>query len=255
MGRALQGVIYSFLPTSQLHQKLGRTQVNCRSILNKPKHADPQRRVDYGKNLVSPYRAYILQRCTPGRRCIGLFKELQAQGYKGSERTLSRYLNQLSKGEPKEEATPLSLPSLPQVAAPQPVAGRPPLSANRATWLILRRTEPQTSAEEHLAVVLKSSPQFAPAIELAQSFARLIRQRQADQFEAWLEQALHSSIPAFVNFAAGLQADFEAVQAAMKLSVSNGQVEGQVNRLKLLKRQMYGRAGIDLLTRRFLLAS
>jgi transposase len=66
---------------------------------------------------------------------------------------------------------------------------------------------------------------------------------------------LHSSIPAFVNFAAGLQADFEAVQAAMKLSVSNGQVEGQVNRLKLLKRQMYGRAGIDLLTRRFLLAS
>jgi transposase len=52
-----------------------------------------------------------------------------------------------------------------------------------------------------------------------------------------------------------LKEDYEAVQAAMKLSVSNGQVEGQINRLKLLKRQMYGRAGIELLMRRFLLAS
>ena len=141
------------------------------------------------------------------------------------------------------------------MAPPQPEPWQPPLSANRATWLVLRRTEPQTVKEKQLQVGLKASAQFAPAIELAQSFARLIRQRQPDQFEAWLEQALQSNIPAFVNFAAGLKEDFAAVQAAMRLSVSNGQVEGQINRLKLLKRQMYGRAGIELLTRRFLLAS
>lgn len=124
-----------------------------------------------------------------------------------------------------------------------------------ATWLILRKIERRTLQEKQWYDALISSSQFAPAIELAQSFARLIRERQPEQFEAWLEQARQSNIAAFVNFAAGLGEDFAAVQAAMKLNVSNGQVEGQINRLKLLKRQMYGRAGIELLRRRFSLAS
>jgi AraC-like DNA-binding protein len=255
--RALHHVIWQLFEqgwsTAAIAQYVGMNIRTVQRDLNKPKHADPQRRMDYDKTLVSPYRTYILQRCIPGRRCTGLFKELQAQGYNGSERTLNRYLHRLFKGETTQEVAPPSLPPLPLIAAPQPVVGRSPLSANRATWLILRRSEP-SSEEKHLEGVLKSSPQFAPVIELAQSFARLIRQHQADQFEAWLEQALHSNIPAFVNFAAGLKEDFEAVQAAMRLRVSNGQVEGQINRLKLLKRQMYGRASIELLTQRFLLA-
>ncbi|XHX79522.1 MAG: transposase [Stenomitos frigidus ULC029] len=181
---------------------------------------------------------------------------LQARGYKGSERTLSRYLNRLWQGGADQETAPSALPSLPRVAPPPPEPWQPPLSANRATWLVLRRTaQNQPAKEKQLHAVLKASAQFAPAIDLAQAFARLIRQRQPDQFEAWLEQALQSNIPAFVNFAAGLKEDFAAVQAAMKLRVSHGQVEGQINRLKLVKRQMYGRAGIELLTRRFLLAS
>lgn len=90
----------------------------------------------------------------------------------------------------------------------------------------MRRSEP-SSEEKHLEGVLKSSPQFAPVIELAQSFARLIRQHQADQFAAWLEQALHSNIPAFVNFAAGLKEDFEAVQAAMRLRVRMVRLKGK----------------------------
>ena len=223
--------------------------------LNKPKFADTQRRVDYGKNQVAPDRAYILQRCIPGQRCAGLLKELRQQGYQGSERTLSRYLNRLWKGELNEAVALTALPVLPPMSAPEPIAWQPPLSANRATWLVLRKKQPQRATEQQLLLNLQSSPQLAPAIKLAQSFAQLIRQRQPEQFKAWLEQALNSQVAAFVNFAAGLKEDFEAVQAAMKLSVSNGQVEGQINPLKLLKRQMYGRAGIGLLMRRFLLAS
>lgn len=241
--------------TAAIAQKVGVSIRTVQRDLNKPKFASPQRRVDYGKNLVAPYRAYILKRCLPGQRCVGLLKELRQKGYQGSERTLSRYLNRMWKGERTEAVELPVLPVLPPMNAPEPIAWQPPLSASRATWLVLRKDPPQRVAEQQLLLKLQSSPQLAPAIELAQSFSRLIRQRQPERFEAWLEQALNSQIAAFVNFATGLKEDFEAVQAAMKLKVSNGQVEGQINRLKLLKRQMYGRAGIDLLTRRFLLAS
>ncbi|MDX2242234.1 MAG: transposase, partial [Leptolyngbyaceae cyanobacterium bins.302] len=80
-----------------------------------------------------------------------------------------------------------------------------------------------------------------------------VRQRQSEQLDLWLERASSSSIKQFQNFAKSLQEDYQAVKAAVTLEVSNGQVEGQVNRLKMIKRQMYGRAGLALLSRRFLL--
>lgn len=258
--RALHHVVWQLFEQGWSTEAIARyTEMSIRTVqrdLNQPKHVEHQRRADYGQNLASPYRDYILQRCTLGRRCVGLLQELQAQGYKGSDRTLRRYLKWLASGEPSKEPTQMpSLPALPLMTPPQPASWQPPLSANRATWLILRNNEPQTVQERQWYDALISSSQFALAIELAQSFARLIRKRQPEEFEAWLEQALQSKIAAFVSFATSLQEDFAAVQAAMELSVSNGQVEGQINRLKLLKRQMYGRAGIELLRRRFLLAS
>ena len=89
---------------------------------------------------------------------------------------------------------------------------------------------------------------------MTQDFANLVRQRLPEQFDLWLQQALHSQILPFQRFAQSLRADYDAVKAGVTLAVSNGQVEGQINRLKMLKRQMYGRAGTDLLSRRFLLA-
>ena len=83
----------------------------------------------------------------------------------------------------------------------------------------------------------------------------MVRQRQAEKFEAWLLQAAASGIPELVSFVAGLERDKAAVVAALSLPFSNGQVEGQVNRLKLIKRCMYGRAKFDLLRRRVLARS
>jgi len=82
-----------------------------------------------------------------------------------------------------------------------------------------------------------------------------VRQRQSEQFDRWLERAEQSQIAPFEHFARSLKEDYDAVKAGVTLETSNGQVEGQINRLKMLKRQMYGRAGLDLLERRFLLAS
>ena len=88
--------------------------------------------------------------------------------------------------------------------------------------------------------------------ELIQQFGRMVRNRQVEQFQTWLDAVIYSSIPLFVNFAKTLKQDRAAVEAALTYSWSNGQTEGQVNRLKVIKRQMYGRARFDLLRLRVL---
>jgi transposase len=93
---------------------------------------------------------------------------------------------------------------------------------------------------------------IAEAITLTQAFAALVRQRHPGRLERWIERAPASGLQAFKSFANGLRADDEAVKAGVTLSWSTGPVEGQSNRLKMLKRQMYGRAGIGLLRQRVL---
>ena len=80
----------------------------------------------------------------------------------------------------------------------------------------------------------------------------MVRTRQATAFDAWLTRATASDIPEIQGFVTGLERDKAAVVAALSSSYSNGQVEGQVNRLKLIKRSMYGRAKFDLLRQRVL---
>lgn len=92
------------------------------------------------------------------------------------------------------------------------------------------------------------------AYHLAQDFIEMVRERQAAVLECWLDRAVTSDIPEIGSFVAGVQRDKAAVQAALELPWSNGQVEGQINRLKLIKRSMYGRANFDLLRQRVLAA-
>lgn len=129
------------------------------------------------------------------------------------------------------------------------------LTARRAAWLVLRLPENRKAEAKALLTRLKRQPNFAPAIELAEGFIDLVRQRQGEQLDQWLEQALQSPLVPFRRFAESLKEDYAAVKAGLTLAVSNRPTEGQINRLKMLKRQMYGRAGIKLLERRFLLAS
>src|SRR3954469_22927795 len=106
-----------------------------------------------------------------------------------------------------------------------------------------------------LAGLRRHSPNLDRAIELAEAFAALVRERAPERLNPWLQAAQDGPVPALRRFAKRLQADGDAVRAAVTLGWSNGQTEGQINRLKTLKRQMYGRAGLDLLERRFLLAA
>jgi len=91
----------------------------------------------------------------------------------------------------------------------------------------------------------------AEAIDLAQDFTRLVRQRQPERLDPWLQRATTSPLEALRRFATGLYEDYTAVKAGVTLRWSSGPVEGHINRLKMLKRQMFGRARLDLLSRRF----
>jgi transposase len=90
------------------------------------------------------------------------------------------------------------------------------------------------------------------AVQLAQQLATMVRERQAATLELWLDEAAESEIKALRSLANELRGDLAAVQAALTVRWSNGRTEGSVNRLKCLKRQMYGRGKLDLLRLRLM---
>ena len=106
---------------------------------------------------------------------------------------------------------------------------------------------------QHLTQLRAQQAEVAEAIDLAQDFATCV-QRQPDQLDPWLTRATTSALEAMQQAVTGLRDDYEAVKAGVTLPWSTSPVEGHINRLKMLKRQMFGRARLDLLSRRFLLA-
>ena len=209
-------------------------------------------RSDRGRSVLTPYKAYLLQRWNDGcHEALRLFEELKSHGYSGSYVTVARYAQRL-------RAAQGLAPRQRRVAQPLPVVvelTHPPLTVRQAAWLVLRRSEKRTHGDEHLLVQLHTQhTEVAEAIELAQDFAQLVRKRTPQRLDAWLTRAAKSSLVAFQRFAKRLRDDYAAVKAGVTLSWSNGPVEGHINRLKMLKRQMFGRAHLDLLHRRFVLA-
>ncbi len=97
---------------------------------------------------------------------------------------------------------------------------------------------------------MQAHEQLEIAWKLAQGFALMVREKNRSALEPWLQKADRSGIAELRTFAAGIKRELAAVQAALTYQWSQGQVEGQVHRLKLLKRQSYGRAGFDLLRHR-----
>jgi transposase len=129
------------------------------------------------------------------------------------------------------------------------------LTPRRAAWLVLRRETTRTKAEaQQLAHLRAQQAEVAETIDLAQDFTRLVRQRQPECLDPWLQRATASAVDAVRRFATGLYEDYEAVKAGGTLPWNAGPVEGHINRLKMLKRQMFGRARLDLLRYRFVLA-
>jgi transposase len=128
-------------------------------------------------------------------------------------------------------------------------------SAREAAWMLLRPEKLEDEEKQVIELVCRLSPEVGRAQKLALDFIGLVKERRADDLRGWLVEAQRSEVAEFVSFANGLTADLRAVRAALEYEWSNGQVEGQVHRLKLIKRQMYGRGKPDLLRARVLRAA
>ncbi|MBO0794523.1 MAG: ISL3 family transposase, partial [Ktedonobacteraceae bacterium] len=204
-------------------------------------------------SLIDPYENYVLNWWQEGNRNgAQLYRELTARGYTGSAKAMYHYLTTLR--IPRSHASKLSasrprehkrVPSL-----PTPLEN---FSAQRATWLFMGQPEKLNERQqEELALIRQASPTTEIAYCLAQAFMHMIREHTGQQLDTWLSSVEVSHLPEFESFARGIHQDKMAVLAGLTLPWSNGPLEGHINRLKLLKRSMYGRAKLPLLRARML---
>jgi transposase len=214
--------------------------------------AGRKRRSDLGDSVLNPYKPYLLARWNAGcYTAMRLFRDLRQRGYAGGYGVVAAYARRLRQAQGLPPGHRRARQPLPAVAEP----ACQPLTPRRATWLVLRRETKHTEAEaQQLAHLRAQQPEVAETIDLAQDFTRLVRQRQPERLDPWLQRATTSAVDAVRRFATGLYEDYEAVKAGVTLPWNSGPVEGHINRLKMLKRHMFGRARLDLLSRRFLLA-
>jgi transposase len=228
---------------------------SCRTIeryLRLPTWPIRQHRSHYGRSVLNPSTAYLLERWNAGcHTAIQLFREIQPRGYTGSYRRVAAYVSRIRQAQglpPRRQGLRQTLPVVAEPACQ-------PLTPRRATWLVLRREAKRTEAEaQQLTQVRAHHAELAEAIDLAQDFAELVRQHQPARLDAWLARAAQRTLEAVQRFAKGLCEDYAAVKAGGTLPWSNGPVEGHINRLQMLKRQMFGRAHLDLLRCRFVRA-
>jgi transposase len=201
----------------------------------------------------SPHGAYLRERWAEGStNAAELYRELQARGFTGSAGTVRRWVGAW-RDSPARRGRPARRAS--RGIAPKPPSVRPP-PPRQVLWLLLRSPEERSPAQQAFLDRLRDlCPAVSAAESLAREFRRLVRTRDAPAFTIWLDTASQGDLPEFREFAAGLRRDRAAVTAALTTSWSNGMVEGFVHKVKLIKRQGYGRANFDLLKQRVLRAA
>jgi transposase len=193
---------------------------------------------------VDPYGQHIRKRwCEGEHNHLKLIGEIKAMGYLGSLTSVYRYTRHL----PQDERLNLESTKPPKADV---------WSSRKAASLLRKHSDSWTVEEKkYLEAFFKVCPSAEKARKIALEFHDTMKQRKPELLDSWIEDALKSDIENLKRFAQGIQQDYDAVKAALTLEWSNGQVEGQVNRLKTLKRQMYGRAGFKLLRKRILFRS
>lgn len=175
---------------------------------------------------------------SPQHFCPSIADETEVNDY--LERCRVRLLPHLLGGKRKKRANSIRPPP---VRLPSP---------RQATWLLLQPEKLDDGQRSTMEKLCRLFPQIEQAKGLAQEFTRIVRGRSATKFNEWLRSAAQSTLQEFESFARGLSEDYAAVMNALRYGWSNGQLEGQVNRLKMIKREMYGRAKFDLLRARVL---
>jgi transposase len=232
-------------------RRLGMSRITVRKYLAAETFPEWSAHRDVPR-ILQPYEAHLEARWAEGcRNARQLWREIRAQGYSRSAKQVHRW------AQPRREEPARNTPHVhrhSQSDAPQAKRTRFP-SPRRLSWLLVRDPAELSSTDAAVLEQLRNESDVALAYDLAQRFAQMIRCQREEELDPWLAACAASGIPALVSFGEGLQRDVAAVRAALELPWSSGQAEGQINRLKMLKRQMYGRASLGLLRSRVLRAA
>jgi transposase len=191
------------------------------------------------RTLLDEFMPYLCRRwnegCTDGE---ALFHEIVEQGFLGSVKTVRRFLQPFRAGLPMPT-------SMPDVIKPR----------QTTSWIV---TDPDHLTAQHrdqLQRLLGRSPALAAIAGHVRQFAKILKTLTGQQLHQWITDVLADDLSPLHPFVGGLQRDLDAVTAGLTLHWNSGPVEGHVNRVKMIKRQMYGRANFDLLRKRVLLAN
>jgi transposase len=218
-------------------------------------------------SILDPYLAQLRARLTEGcENALALWRELRVVGFPGTAKQVHRWLAQQrsapAPSTPHRWRNRLPVPS-PTPAGPGHLSPLPP--ATQLAWLLVQPPAALSVSDAAVAARVEQDREAASVAALARRFTTLVRECGASQkpdpeaalaaLDTWLADARASGVRAIETFAAGLGQDGAAIRAALTTPWSSGQAEGQITRLKLIKRQMYGRASFDLLRRRVLLAA
>jgi transposase len=240
----------------EIAKRVGKSPRTIRHWLQQGEYRE---RVRHRRSKLDAHFSYLTQRWNEGcHNVMELWRELRGRGYRGSYKSLNNYLHRQNYLRHRER------PSSTVRVQPQGVRLMrqarietliPTPSPRKTVWMLLKPEELEEKERKMIDHLCRLSPEVKAAQELASSFIAMIRERRAERFDGWIGQVVESHIPELKSFADSLKQDQPAVVAALTYEWSNGMVEGQVNRLKLVKRTMYGRAKPDLLKARMLKAA
>jgi hypothetical protein len=190
-------------------------------------------------SILGEHDAYLRERWNSGcTNAAQLWQEIRDRGYQGGRTHVRHYLARYR----GSASVPVPVPAPPKVRAV-------------TAWIMTRPDRLADTDKASLDAILAASPELAAVAASVRSFAQIMSERRGRKLlEPWMTAALATGEPALRSFVTGLRADQDAVTSGLSLPWSSGAVEGHVNRIKMLKRQMYGRASPDLLRRRVLLA-
>jgi excisionase family DNA binding protein len=206
-------------------------------------HAPTWRHADRGRSILDPFHAYLETRWAAGcRNGTGLWREIRERGFTGQSGIVRQWAARRRRQDPAAD----------RAAPAKPPKAQPPTPRKAARLLMSEPDKLSGDDRRFVTTLLELSPPIARAVELARAFSTMVKEGLADQLDAWIRAA---EAGGFKGFAGSLRQDRDAVHAALTLPWSTGPVEGQINRLKVIKRTMYGRAGFDLLRHRVLAAA
>jgi transposase len=235
----------------QIAKRLGMSRTTVRRYLHAgvfPERTQRRR----APSILDPYLGYLQQRWAADcHNASQLWREIQARGFPGTRKQVERWA-QHQRGEPA--------PSTPHRYRHERRNRQTSLSSAVATprqlaWLLVRNPATLAPCELRTLACIQQDRDVTVSYDLAQQFLTMVRQRMPAAFEPWLAACAASNVVELQTFATGLRQDHAAVAAALSEPWSTGPVEGHINRLKLVKRQMFGRANFDLLKQRVLHAA